>query len=121
MAYKKTIIDLKGLKSTFRSLHHRNYRLYFGGQSISLIGTWMQQLAVSWLVFRLTHSAFLLGIVGFASRIPTFLLVPFAGVFVDRWDRHRILVVTQLLSMFRLLFLHFLFLQTKSLYGTLSC
>jgi MFS family permease len=113
MANKKTIIDLKGLQSTFRSLHHRNYRLYFGGQSISLIGTWMQQLAVSWLVFRLTHSVFLLGIVGFASRIPTFLLVPFAGVFVDRWDRHRILVATQLLSMAQALIFAFLVLTDR--------
>jgi len=89
----------KGLKSTFRALNNRNYRLFFGGQSISLIGTWMQQLAVSWLVYRLTHSTFLLGIVGFASFIPAFILTPFVGVLVDRWNRHRILVITQILSL----------------------
>lgn len=91
--------DPKGLKLIFRALSHRNYRLFFGGQSISLIGTWMQQIALSWLVYRLTHSAFLLGVVGFTGRIPTFLLAPFAGVWVDRWNRHRLLVVTQILSL----------------------
>src|ERR1035437_4994429 len=96
---KLNLAALKGLKSTYRSLHHRNYRLFFGGQSISLIGTWMQQLAVSWLTYRLTHSTVLLGVVGFSSLIPTFLLAPFAGVLIDRWNRHRILVITQILSM----------------------
>jgi len=87
------------LRTTFRSLSHRNYRLFFGGQGLSLVGTWMQQIAVSWLVYRLTHSAFMLGVVGFSTRIPTFLLAPAAGVLVDRWERHRALVVTQVLSM----------------------
>jgi MFS family permease len=82
-----------------RALSSRNYRLFFGGQSISLIGTWMTRIATSWLVYRLTGSPFLLGIVGFAGQIPTFVLGPFAGVWVDRWDRHRTLVVTQVLSM----------------------
>jgi len=82
-----------------RALRSRNYRLFFTGQSISLIGTWMTQVATSWLVYRLTGSAWLLGVVGFASRIPTFFLAPFAGVWVDRWNRHRTLVVTQILSM----------------------
>lgn len=82
-----------------RALRHRNYRLFFGGQSVSLIGTWMTRLATSWLVYRLTHSALLLGLVSFAGQIPTFLLAPFAGVWVDRWNRHRVLVVTQLLAM----------------------
>jgi MFS family permease len=82
-----------------RALRARNYRLFFSGQSISLIGTWMTRIAMSWLVYRLTKSAALLGIVGFASQIPTFLLGPFAGVWVDRWDRHRTLVWTQVLSM----------------------
>ncbi len=102
--------DAKGLKLTFRALHHRNYRLFFGGQSISLIGTWMQQIAVNWLVYRLTHSALLLGVVGFTGRIPTFLLASFAGVLVDRWNRHRILVVTQTLSMIQALILALLVL-----------
>jgi MFS family permease len=82
-----------------RALRSRNYRLFFTGQSISLIGTWMTQIATSWLVYRLTGSAWLLGIVGFASRIPTFVLGPFAGIWVDRWNRHHTLVVTQILSM----------------------
>ncbi|HVO62671.1 MAG TPA: MFS transporter, partial [Terriglobales bacterium] len=82
-----------------RALRHRNYRLFFAGQSVSLIGTWMTRIATSWLVYRLTHSALLLGLVGFAGQIPTFLLAPFAGVWVDRWNRHRVLVVTQVLAM----------------------
>ena len=82
-----------------RALRHRNYRLFFGGQSVSLIGTWITRIATSWLVYRLTGSALLLGIVGFCGQIPTLILAPFAGVLVDRLDRHRILVVTQVLSM----------------------
>src|SRR5690242_12347377 len=76
-----------------------HYRLFFGGQSVSLIGTWMTRIATSWLVYRLTDSAWLLGVVGFAGQIPTFLLAPFAGVWVDRLNRHRVLVVTQVLAM----------------------
>jgi MFS family permease len=95
----------KGLGLIFRALSHRNYRLFFGGQSISLIGTWLQLTAISWLVFRLTQSSFLLGVVGFAGRIPTFLLASFAGVFVDRWNRHHLLVTTQVLSMIQALIL----------------
>ncbi len=82
-----------------RALRHRNYRLFFGGQGISLIGTWMTRVATGWLVYRLTGSAFLLGLVSFAAQIPILLLGPFAGVWVDRWHRHRVLVVTQALSM----------------------
>lgn len=82
-----------------RALRHRNYRLFFSGQTVSLVGTWITRIATSWLVYRLTHSVFLLGIVGFFGQIPTLLLAPFAGVLVDRWNRHRILVVTQALSM----------------------
>ena len=83
----------------FRALSHRNYKLFFSGQSISMIGTWMTRVATSWLVYKLTGSAFLLGAVGFAGQIPSFVLAPFAGVFVDRWNRHRLLVVTQVLAM----------------------
>ena len=82
-----------------RALRYRNYRLFFGGQSVSLIGTWMTRIATSWLVYRLTHSAFLLGVAGFSLQIPILLLGPFAGVWVDRLDRHRVLVITQILSM----------------------
>jgi MFS family permease len=102
--------DIYGLRLIFRALSHRNYRLFFGGQSISLIGTWMQQIAMSWLVYRLTHSAFLLGVVGFTGRIPTFLFAPLAGVLVDRWSRHRLLVITQILSTIQALILAFLVL-----------
>ncbi len=84
---------------TWRALRHRNFRLFFGGQSISLIGTWMTRIATAWLVYRLTHSALLLGTVSFMSQIPTFLLAPFAGVWVDRLDRRQVLVWTQSLSM----------------------
>ncbi len=102
---------LKGnIKSSYRALQHRNYRLYFGGQGISLIGTWMQQLAASWLTYRLTHSTILLGVVGFASFIPTFLLAPFAGVLADRWNKHRIFIITQTLSMVQAFTLAFLVL-----------
>ncbi len=82
-----------------RALRHPNYRLFFAGQTVSLVGTWMTRIATSWLVYRLTGSALLLGLVGFAGQIPSFLLAPFAGVLVDRWDRHRLLVVTQILAM----------------------
>ena len=85
--------------SIFRALGHRNYRLFFTGQSISMIGTWMTRIATSWLVYRLTGSAMLLGIVGFSGQIPSFLLAPFAGVFVDRWNRHKLLVWTQVLAL----------------------
>ena len=82
-----------------RALRHRNYRLFFGGQGISLIGTWMTRVATGWLVYRLTGSAFLLGLVSFAGQIPVLFLGAFAGVWVDRWNRHRVLLVTQTLSM----------------------
>ena len=97
--------DQKGWKFIFRALSHRNYRLFFGGQSISLIGTWMQQIAVSWLAYRLTNSAVWLGVVGFSTRIPALVFAPFAGVLADRWNRHRTLVVTQTLSMIQALIL----------------
>jgi MFS family permease len=82
-----------------RALRHRNYRLFFGGQLISLIGTWMQMVAQSWLVYRLTGSAVLLGFVGFSSQIPVFLLAPVGGAAADRYRRHRILIVTQTAAM----------------------
>lgn len=87
----------------FRALKHRNFRLFFGGQSISLVGTWMQRTAMSWLIYRLTGSTVLLGTVVFADQIPTFFLSPLAGVFVDRWNRHRVLVITQILSLIQAL------------------
>jgi MFS family permease len=83
----------------WRALRHRNFQLFFGGQSISLIGTWMTRIATWWLVYRLTHSALLLGTVSFAGQIPTFFVAPFAGVWVDRLDRRQVLIWTQTLSM----------------------
>lgn len=88
-----------GFAFIFRALSHRNYRLFFSGQGISLIGTWMTRVATSWLVYKLTGSALLLGVVGFSGQIPSFILAPFAGVLIDRWNRHRLLVVTQILAM----------------------
>ena len=82
-----------------RALRSRNYRLFFSGQTVSLIGTWMTRIAASWLVYTLTDSPMLLGLASFAGQIPAFFLAPLAGVWVDRWDRHRTLVVTQILSM----------------------
>jgi len=101
--------ELKGYKTIFRSLQYRNYRLFFSGQIISLTGTWMQQIALPWLVYRLTGSAFLLGVVGFASQISAFLLSPLAGVMSDRWNRRYILITTQTLAMIQALSLGFLF------------
>jgi MFS family permease len=88
-----------GVSHAWRALRYRNFRLFFGGQSISLIGTWMTRVATGWLVYRLTGSALLLGTVSFAGQIPTFFLAPFAGVWVDRLDRRQVLVWTQTLSM----------------------
>jgi len=82
-----------------RALNRRNYRLFFSGQSLSLIGTWMTRIATSWLIYRLTGSAWMLGVIGFLGQVPTFLMGPLAGVWVDRWSRHRTLVWTQVLSM----------------------
>jgi MFS family permease len=90
---------LSGTSHAWRALRHRNFRLFFGGQTISLIGTWMTRIATSWLVYRLTGSALLLGTVSFAGQIPTFLVAPFAGVWVDRLDRRQVLLWTQTLAM----------------------
>lgn len=84
---------------TFRALRHRNYRIFFTGQLVSLVGTWITTVATSWLVYRLTGSEFLLGVVGFAGQFPSFLLAPLAGVLVDRWNRQRVLIATQVCSM----------------------
>jgi MFS family permease len=104
-----TINTPPGLKTIFRSLQYRNYRLFFSGQSISLIGTWVQRIAVPWLVYSITSSVFLLGVFGFAGQIPTFLLAPFAGVLTDRYNRYYILIATQILAMIQALVLAVLF------------
>jgi MFS family permease len=83
----------------WRALRNPNFRLFFAGQSVSLIGTWMTRIATSWLVYRLTGSALLLGTISFAGQIPTFLLAPFAGVLVDRLNRHHVLIATQVAAM----------------------
>ncbi len=101
------------LSHAWRALRHRNFRLFFAGQSISLIGTWMTRIATSWLVYRLTKSALLLGTVGFAGQIPTFLFAPFAGVLVDRLDRRKVLVWTQSLAMVQSLALAWLTLSHR--------
>ena len=97
--------------TVFRSLRYRNYRLFFYGQSVSLIGTWMQRIAVPWLVYRLTGSAMLLGISGFAGQIPSLFLSPFAGVITDRWNKYHVLVWTQVLSMIHAFLLAWLVLS----------
>ena len=107
--YKYEVGKFDGLKNIFRSLRYRNYRLFFSGQSLSLIGTWVQRIAIPWLVYRLTGSAFLLGFVGFAGQIPTFILAPFAGVLTDRLNRYHIMIVSQILSMIQALALALLF------------
>ena len=118
----------RGFKTTFRSLRYRNYRLFFAGQSISLIGTWIQRIAMPWLVYDLTKSVLLLGIVGFVGQIPTFLISPFAGVLTDRWNRYHILITTQILAMIQASLLTWLVLtgsaevwQIILLSGILGC
>jgi MFS family permease len=103
--------NLKNFKFLFRTLQSRNYRLFFIGQFISLIGTWIQQIAVSWLIYKMTNSVFLLGLVGFVSQFPTFVITPFAGVWSDRFNRHKILVLTQTLSLIQALVLAILVLS----------
>ena len=105
----------KGLdiSHAWRAMRHRNFRLFFGGQSISLIGTWMTRVATSWLVYRLTKSPMLLGTVGFCGQIPAFLLAPLAGVVVDRIDRRTLLVWTQSLAMVQSLLLAWLTLSHR--------
>ncbi len=88
-----------GLKAALRAFRYRNYRLYFGGQGVSLTGSWMQQVAMGWLVYRLTGSAFYLGLVAFFAQVPVFFMSPLAGVLADRWDRMRIMLIAQVLAM----------------------
>lgn len=87
------------VRNTLRALRHRNFRLFTMGQSLSLVGTWMQQVAVAWLVYRMTESPFMLGLVGFISQGPGFVIAPFAGVLADRFDKRRIVITTQIVMM----------------------
>src|SRR6185312_1091806 len=84
---------------SFTAFRHRNYRLYFYGQSVSQIGTWMQRTAVSWVVYTLTHSTFMLGLTIFAAQFPSFLFSLVGGVVSDRYNRYKILLITQTASM----------------------
>jgi MFS family permease len=96
---REELQDQPRVPGMLRSLRHRNFQLFFSGQMISLIGTWMQTIAQSWLVYRLTGSSLLLGVVGFAGQIPVFLLAPVGGMAADRWNRHRVVIGTQISSM----------------------
>ena len=87
------------LPGTLRSMRHRNFQLFFSGQLVSLVGTWMQSVAQSWLVYRMTGSSLLLGSVGFASQFPVFLASPLGGIVADRYNRHRVVIATQTASM----------------------
>ncbi len=106
-------VSAGGYSHAWRALRHRNFRLFFGGQTISLVGTWMTRIATSWLVYRLTGSALLLGTVSFAGQIPTFILAPVAGVLVDRWNRRKVLLWTQTLAMVQSLLLAWLTLTHR--------
>src|SRR5579863_3022248 len=96
-----------------RALRHRNFQLFFGGQLISLIGTWMDTVAEAWLVYRLTHSSLLLGVASFAGQIPVFLLAPIGGVVADRFNRRSVVVATQAASMVLASMLAFLTLTNR--------
>jgi MFS family permease len=98
------------LTTTFRAFHNRNYALFFAGQSVSQIGTWMQRTAVSWVIYSITHSAFMLGLAIFAQQFPSFILSLAGGVVADRYSRHRILLVTQTASMIQAVLLAVLIL-----------
>lgn len=86
-------------KSIIKALYNRNYRIFFVGQGLAVIGVWMQNIALSWLIYRLTESAFMLGLVAFAGQIPNFVLAPFAGVWIDRISKRRVILITQMLSL----------------------
>jgi len=98
-ATQSAIIARRGLSQIGRALRNQNFRLFFSGQSISLIGTWMQQLALSWLVFQVTRDEFWMSLVSFSAQIPSFVLVPFAGVIIDRVNKLRLILLTQVLLM----------------------
>ena len=91
--------DRLSLTTTFRALRHRNFQLFFSGQLISLIGTWMQSIAQAWLVYRMTGSSLLLGSVGFAGQFPVFLAAPIGGIVADRYNRQKVVIGTQAASM----------------------
>src|SRR5471030_3522918 len=104
-----TATDIKKVR-TFRAFGSRNYSLYFMGQSTSLIGTWMQKTAVSWVIYTLTHSTFMLGVTLFASQFPSFLFSLMGGVVSDRYNRYRVLLTTQVASLIQAVLLTILIL-----------
>lgn len=114
---RRTTRSFAGLRSIVRALRYRNYRLFFAGQGISLIGTWLSRVATSWLVYRLTDSAIFLGVLGFVTQIPTFLFAAFGGALVDRFSRHRILIGTQFCSMLQSFALAYLALSGRITIG----
>src|SRR5262245_17063430 len=101
-------------KTTFRALRHRNFQLFFIGQVISLVGTWMQNVAQAWLVYRLTGSSLLLGLIGFVSQIPVLVAAPIGGAIADRHSRHKLVIWTQVSSMILALILAALSLSRGS-------
>src|SRR5436305_14081163 len=104
---------LRQLNHTFRALRHRNFRLFLSGQIVSLVGTWMQNVAQSWLVYRMTHSELLLGTAWFCSQIAVLALGPLGGLAADRFSRHKLVIVTQTLSMLQALAIAALTLSGK--------
>ncbi len=108
--FKRPAIDLN---NTFRAFRYYNYRLYFSGQTVSLVGTWMQRIAMSWLIYRLTNSAFLLGFLGFLSSLPLLVVMPFAGVIVDKSSRYQIVLWAQILSALQAFVLWILVVLTR--------
>src|SRR3984957_5720693 len=105
---KPELEDTSRIPQMLRALRHRNFQLFFSGQLISLIGTWMDTIAEAWLVYRLTGSSLLLGTVAFAGQIPVFLLAPIGGMVADRWNRRHIVIATQVSSMILAFILAFL-------------
>lgn len=101
--------------STFRALHNRNYALYFSGQSVSLIGTWMQRTSVSWVIYTMTHSEFMLGVAIFSQQFPSFLLSLYGGIISDRYNRYKIILITQTAAMIQAILLAILILSNKAM------
>lgn len=97
--------DKNFFNDLFRALRNKNYRLFFYGQTLSLVGTWIQQVALSWLIYSVTNSPFLLGFVMFAGQLPTFLIAPFAGVLADRYDKRKMIIITQAVAMLQAILL----------------
>ena len=110
---RRDLASVRDSSDMVRSLKHRNFQLFFSGQMISLIGTWMDNIAEAWLVYRLTGSSLLLGTVAFAGQIPVFLLAPVGGMVADRWNRRKIVIATQVASMILAFILAFLTLTKR--------